>query len=89
MVFVLGPDLQPRDPINLQAASVNGIAPVLRSAAVSRDGSLLFVASGTAHAGSLFGFQPARLLVVDAASGTLLHDVSLPNDWAAGWIFPY
>lgn len=78
MLYVFGPDLEPRTAIDLRGASVQGVPPVTRAVAVSRDLTRLYVAVGTASlGGSTFPTQQQRLLVVDAATGAILRDVAL------------
>jgi DNA-binding beta-propeller fold protein YncE len=81
LVEVFGPNLEPRPPIDLRtvAAAANGQAPSTTGAAVSLDGSRLYVATGTASIGPLFPVQPLRLLIIDRASGALLRAVPVDD----------
>ena len=55
---------------------------------MSRDGTRLYAAKGTASMRPLFGPQPPRLLIVDLARGTLIRAVALDADGAASVYAP-
>lgn len=84
-LFVLGPDLARRDPVDLRSAA-NIV--VTHSAAVSLDGTSIYVTSGTASVGPLYGFAPSRLLIVDRRALNLLRSVEL-DDWGVRQVFVY
>ncbi len=78
LVYVYGPNLEPLDPFDLrESAAVGSNPPTMHGAAVSADGKRLYVTTGSATIGPLFGAQPGRLLVVDASRGTLLGAIDL------------
>jgi DNA-binding beta-propeller fold protein YncE len=84
-VFTATLDLLP--PIDLRAvAAVNGLPPSMHGAAVSADGRTLYVASGTASRGPLYGAQPARLLIVDLGTGQLRATIPL-GDWSPAGVY--
>ena len=86
-LFVFGPGLERRDPIDVRAAASHGVAvPSTHRAVVSRDGSQVYVTAGTARLGPLFGFQPGRVLIVDA-SEEHLADVIPVGLWSLEPIF--
>lgn len=76
--------LQPLPAIDLTTAVAPGYPnpPSLHAVATSSRGDILFVASGTAAIGPLFGRQRAALLVVDAGSAELLGRIEL-DEWGA------
>jgi hypothetical protein len=85
LLFVMGPNFEPRTPIDLGALP----SPIVtHSAAVSGDGSLVYVTYGTPYGGPLYGFQPSRLLVIDARAGRLIRYVPF-NDWNVRQVFAY
>jgi DNA-binding beta-propeller fold protein YncE len=86
LLYVFGPDLQRREPIDLRSAALNGIPPVTLAAAVARDGTAVYVTAGTTSRGPLYGPQPARLLVVDPAA-RLVRTVIQLEDWGVGPVF--
>jgi DNA-binding beta-propeller fold protein YncE len=88
-LFVFDGTLAPLGAIDLgTAAAVNGFPPATHGLAVSRDGARLYVASGTASVGPLYGPQPQRLLVVDVAQRTILHATALGDYGPAGVYVP-
>jgi len=86
LLYVFGADLQASEPISLLAASMDGVPPTVGPSAVARDNHSVYVLSGTASRGPLFGPQPSRLLVVDADRKQLVKVVSL-DDWGAHALF--
>lgn len=82
-LFVFGPDLVPRDPIDLRSAMSGDTIPVTRAATVSRDGKTVYVTSGTSSRGPLYGTQPGRLFVVDAPANRVRSAILL-GDWSVG-----
>lgn len=85
-LYLYGPNLEYRGTIDLRAATVDGALPATKGIVVSRDGTLLYVSTGTASRGPIYGAQPARVLVVDVASRTLLRSMPL-NDWNPGALY--
>jgi len=85
-LYVYGSDLKLRDSIDVRGAAVGGVMPSTKAVVVSRDGTLLYVASGTASRGPLFGPQPSRVLVVDIASKQLVRVIPL-QDWNPGQMY--
>jgi hypothetical protein len=75
-IFVFDQMLQPLPPIDLSAAHVNGIPPILQWVVESEAG-LLFVATGTASRGPTYGIQSARVLVVEPGSGRVQRTIAL------------
>jgi DNA-binding beta-propeller fold protein YncE len=86
LVLAFSPALEPRQPVDLRSQAVDGIPPITQGIAVSPSGRHLYVASGTASRGPLFGPQPRRLFVVELPSGALVRTVTL-GDYGAGPVF--
>jgi hypothetical protein len=85
-VYVFTGDLASSEPISLLAASIDGVPPSGGASAVGRDNRTVYVLSGTASRGPLFGPQPSRLLVLDAAKRELVKTVAL-DDWGVWTVF--
>jgi len=86
-ISVYSGDLEPQGYIDIsESAAVNGAPPTTWHAAVSRDGSRLYVTSGTSHIAGNFGEQPARLLIVDVVKRQLIKAVPL-GDWSPADLF--
>ncbi len=63
-------------------------SPTLNGCAVSHDGRLLLVSSGTASLGPTFTPQPGRLFEVDRSTGRLLRIVDI-GDWLSREVFAF
>ena len=72
----------------VRADSSGFLSPTLNRCAVSADGRLLFVSSGTGPVGPTFGPQPGRLFVVDRATGALVRTVDI-GDWLTREVFAF
>lgn len=75
LIYVFGPDLSPRSSINVRVRT--------HGAAVSPDGSRLYVAAGDPYR---LGENRGRILVVDPAAGRLLQEIPLEG-WRASDVF--
>jgi DNA-binding beta-propeller fold protein YncE len=81
-LYVFDADLRPRAPIDLrEVANTGGQYIQTNAAAVSADGTRVYVAAGSASRGPLFTAQPGRVLVVDAGTGKILKEVPVE-----GWL---
>lgn len=87
LVLVFDLRLAARAPVDLRTEGMNGVLPVTHRAVPAVDTDLLYVTSGTASRGPLYGPQPARVFVVDPSSGVLRQVVAL-DDWGAVRAFP-
>ena len=80
-------NLRPRTPINLRGVVDTGGQYIqTNGAAVSRDGTRIYVAAGSASYGPLYGIQPGRVLVVDTVTGKLLKETPVEG-WLTRAIF--
>jgi DNA-binding beta-propeller fold protein YncE len=86
LILVFGPSLESREPFDLRSESLDGVPPVTERIAVSPDGRHLYVVSGTASRGPLFGPQPQRVFIIDVARRELVRTVAL-GDYGAGPVF--
>jgi hypothetical protein len=85
-LFVFGPNLERRAPIDLRTqGAVNGHPPQTRAMVLSQDNKRLYVTAGTAEYGPVYPSEPGRLFVIDVASKTVLATV-LINEWSLGGI---
>ena len=84
LLYVYDASLGTLETIDLQHPDFNGAPPVAIKAAESKAGDLLYVLSGTARRGPLFGVQPGRLMIVNLSTrrvtGLILLDVWSPRD---------
>jgi len=85
MIVVFGSALTPVTTIDLTSESVGGVPPVLVACAVDGQLGNLYVSSGTAYRGPLFGTQPGRLITLRVQDGAVVHTVSL-DDWGVGMV---
>ena len=72
-------------PIDLRSG---GTIPTLNDCAVSRDGRLLLVSSGTSATGPLFTPQPGRIFVIDRELGTVVRMIDT-GDWLSREIYAF
>jgi hypothetical protein len=84
-IFVYDAALNQLPPIDLSAASVDGVVPVTHGLVTSPDGRRLYVTSGTISLGPLFGIQSGRVLVVDTGTGKIISTIAL-DQYGVGWI---
>ncbi|HEX7051407.1 MAG TPA: hypothetical protein VF188_14465 [Longimicrobiales bacterium] len=82
-VFVFGPDLDEREPVDLSGYPEAGSPPIVLSAASSRDGEFLYVVTGTASFERSPPYQPARLFVVRLADRAVERVIQL-GSWNVG-----
>jgi hypothetical protein len=76
------------DPLPDIALPSRGLTPaVAGGVTTSANGDTLFVTTGTASAGPLFGPQPAALLILDANSHAVLKEIDL-GGWLPRQILP-
>jgi DNA-binding beta-propeller fold protein YncE len=86
LALSFGPSLEPRAPVDLRSQAVDGVPPATEGIAVSPNGENLYILSGTASRGPLFGPQPRRVFMVELASGQLARTIAL-SDYGAGPLF--
>jgi hypothetical protein len=82
-VFIFGPALDSRAPVDLSSYEQDGSPPVTLSAAQSRDGEHLYVVTGTGSFGHGRPYQPGRLFVVRLADRSVERVVDL-DSWNVG-----
>jgi hypothetical protein len=82
-VFVFGPTLDARAPVDLTRHAEDGYPPITLSAAPSRDGQHLYIVTGTNKFGLAPPFQPARLFVVRLADREVVRVIDLKS-WNVG-----
>ncbi|HET7622213.1 MAG TPA: hypothetical protein VFK39_09955 [Gemmatimonadaceae bacterium] len=87
LVFVFGPELQPKATIDLRPyASVEEDPPRTVDAVVSSDGAHVYITSGSNLVGPLYPGQPGRVLVLDVANDSISATIPL-HDSGPGKIF--
>lgn len=86
-VFVFGPNLQQRSPVDLSGFPADGSPPVVLYATPSVEGDLLHIIAGTSSGGFAPPYQPARLFVVKRSDRSVERVVPL-GSWGPGPVLP-
>jgi hypothetical protein len=86
-LFVFHRSLQLVRVIDLTTFSLTGFPLVTSHLSFSPDGRWLFVASGTASVGPVYGAQPAQVLVIEATTFQVIRAIPL-YDWGFVRLFP-
>lgn len=83
-VYVFSGSLVPQDTIALDPLAASH--PSTRGVSWSADGTRVYIATGTASIGPMYGPQPSRVIVIDAGSRRAVETIAL-GDWNPGLIY--
>jgi hypothetical protein len=76
-MYVVNAALSVEEPIDLNVAAREGLPPQLNSVAVSTDGLLAYVGTGTASRGPVYGVQHGSVIMIDTRSRKVTQIVPL------------